>query len=813
MYYSRSVYSGDGATSVFAVSFPFLDRSHVQVSVDGVALTSGTGYSWINSSTLQLATPPKVGASNIDVRRITPKDAAQVVYSAGSTLTDSDLNTETLQLLYTLQEFLDDNAGRLGVINPNSNTVQDWDALMRRLTNVAVPIAGADAVNMGWVQGQLVGLVANGVGAPVVSSMTAVRATSKTKATTLFATGYSSAGDGGGGVFWLDPNDTTSADNGGTVIVAADGGRWKLHHAGKVSLKQFGAKGDGVSDDTAAIISAIATGLTIFLPNGIYVMANTVFATGMTLEGEDKFKTAIKWAANSPESNLFGFNNANVRVAISNLTIDSNQQNQTDSTGYYGAIGGSFANGARLHLSGVVFRNGRISDIYLSGPVGANEFASVAIQNCLFTDGLVGNATRAAQALGLSEGLAIDFSNNQMIQTVAPTSYGRGGLIVQRVPGSTSLAFATVSVKDNYFLNFGISSSNVLGCVYIYSGAEQVIISGNEAKNSYGAAYCAKADSGNVIISNNSVVNHYDANVAAIVFFNQAVTYTSSIGLNLVIEGNVVKNAQTSAIFVDGARVGLSNFGNVVIANNVTYGGAYGIRYRNVSGIRVSGNFLNAPTASSIFAESQIGDCTIVGNTVANGSVGIDINGTTDSARMEISRNFASALTGPAIRIRTSVESFLIEGNDIVGCSSAFVTTGATQMSSIRNNTVRGETTSWDKTGTYSGLQFENNIFSVAVGFSTRTLAISSGAITAFADWHYVDTDSGASASDLNTINGAYDGRRLVLFCAATSRIVTLRNGVGNLKLASDFAIAKGTSTITLMARGGSWYELMRSAN
>jgi len=58
------------------------------------------------------------------------------------------------------------------------------------------------------------------------------------------------------GSFQHDPEDTTSADNGGTIIVGADGRRWKRDFSGAVLPEWFGAVGDGVTDDLAALIAA-----------------------------------------------------------------------------------------------------------------------------------------------------------------------------------------------------------------------------------------------------------------------------------------------------------------------------------------------------------------------------------------------------------------------------------------------------------------------------------------------------------------------------------------------------------------------------
>lgn len=107
----------------------------------------------------------------------------------------------------------------------------------------------------------------------IVDSIASLKLLLKTSASQYaVTTGYYTAGDGGGGKYRLDLSDTTSADNLGTIIVAADGGRWKLINDGTVSIKQFGAKGDwdGITgaNDTPAFAAAVASGVsTIKIPS------------------------------------------------------------------------------------------------------------------------------------------------------------------------------------------------------------------------------------------------------------------------------------------------------------------------------------------------------------------------------------------------------------------------------------------------------------------------------------------------------------------------------------------------------------------
>lgn len=96
--------------------------------------------------------------------------------------------------------------------------------------------------------------------------------------------GYYSAGDGGGGEFYWD-STSTDTDNGGTIIqvTGVTTGRWKRIYESQLYANWFGAKGDGVTDDTTilqGIITNMPTKMILVLnPQSTYKVS-TINVTG-----------------------------------------------------------------------------------------------------------------------------------------------------------------------------------------------------------------------------------------------------------------------------------------------------------------------------------------------------------------------------------------------------------------------------------------------------------------------------------------------------------------------------------------------------
>jgi len=97
--YVPTNYAGDGSTTSFAIPWPYLNKTDVQITVDG-AIT--TDFTWTSSATINLYAAPAVGSS-VTIQRNTNAWTMVTNFTAGD-LTAVSLNRAFYQLLYVLQE-------------------------------------------------------------------------------------------------------------------------------------------------------------------------------------------------------------------------------------------------------------------------------------------------------------------------------------------------------------------------------------------------------------------------------------------------------------------------------------------------------------------------------------------------------------------------------------------------------------------------------------------------------------------------------------------------------------------------------------
>lgn len=141
--------------------------------------------------------------------------------------------------------------------------------------------------------------------------------------------GYYGATDGGDNFYYCDLSDTTSADNGGSIIVAADGGRWKMLNTTVMNFRQWGAKGNGTTDDWFSIqnaLNSMGTGIKWSNSSGTYPLSQTVFVVkdNTTIEG---MGIGTRFLCTFAAGDVFSVGNGTSQIlntVFDNFSIDSN---------------------------------------------------------------------------------------------------------------------------------------------------------------------------------------------------------------------------------------------------------------------------------------------------------------------------------------------------------------------------------------------------------------------------------------------------------------------------------------------------------
>ena len=139
MAYSYVVYTGDGTTTDYTVPFPYLDITHVAVTVDGVATTPA----WISAATVRVSPAPANGVE-VRITRNSNRVARLGDYQDAQVLTEADMDADARQLFYVAQEAFDavDSAPTGGDMRRSMNLSDVYDLNAARQNIGAVAKAG-----------------------------------------------------------------------------------------------------------------------------------------------------------------------------------------------------------------------------------------------------------------------------------------------------------------------------------------------------------------------------------------------------------------------------------------------------------------------------------------------------------------------------------------------------------------------------------------------------------------------------------------------------------------------------------------------
>jgi len=293
-------FNGNGTAGPFTYTFPVIEAGDVKVFVNGVTVSNYTVDTTL--STVTFTSPFPTAGQAIRIFRETNIDTLSAEFSAGSAIRAVDLNDNFIQNLYVTQE-ISNNA----VLTDGSNAF-DSNLNMggNRITNLGTPTANDNAVTKLYVDSRLGSLEVPGFtrwSLTAVGGETTLSGAGTTGGTLAYSanreqvylngaqlqrdTDYTAnngtsvvlnvaliAGDVVEVICVNNLNGSTSNQSQDQFFVQSGTGATTRTVESKlrdvVSVKDFGAVGDGVTDDTAALQAALNSNKLVFMPPGLY---------------------------------------------------------------------------------------------------------------------------------------------------------------------------------------------------------------------------------------------------------------------------------------------------------------------------------------------------------------------------------------------------------------------------------------------------------------------------------------------------------------------------------------------------------------
>jgi hypothetical protein len=180
----QNTYTGNGSTTIYSLSFSYLDEADVKVTLNGVATTS---FVFVNASTIQFLSAPANGVAII-IYRETNNDASEATFFAGSAIKAADLNNNFTQLLYVAQEVF---ARTLSTLGGTLSGILNMGGY--RITNLGTPSAGTDASTKDYVDSNVGAVSASAVAAAASAASASASAASATSSASSASTSASNA--------------------------------------------------------------------------------------------------------------------------------------------------------------------------------------------------------------------------------------------------------------------------------------------------------------------------------------------------------------------------------------------------------------------------------------------------------------------------------------------------------------------------------------------------------------------------------------------------------------------------------------------
>ena len=414
--------------------------------------------------------------------------------------------------------------------------------------------------------------------------------------------GYYEPDDGGAAEYYVSNSNSVAYEKLASGVFA------NLQYSDSVNIKQLGAKGNGVDDDSSYFIKALSLGVSkVIIPKGKFNLANKsiTIPKGVSIIGE-----------NADDCVLLNLNlTAPDGLVMSNLTCDGAADRKVLTPGELlrnsVMIVVSPKGAQSVSYSNCIFRNADIASFAFANNEG--YFVSDSVSDCVFENiGRVAvyHSSRAERTV---------YTNNSF-RNIGSTSLKNGpvaGIWIGDVTENTRTESDYVEITNNKMVDlftandFDKDSIHIINAGFIIVNGKNTVISNNYIENLHGfgadreAVYtktykltvdgntiinggcgegyiCNKAQSGDIsaVITNNSLSGEYGSGIRS---YGPAVISGNTINIEhckiaiqttnrtdqsvyypLEVSGNKVNSGAVGEYYYDGTLVSDYNSGSLI---------------------------------------------------------------------------------------------------------------------------------------------------------------------------------------------------------------------------------------------------------
>jgi len=351
-----------------------------------------------------------------------------------------------------------------------------------------------------------------------------------------------------------------------------------------INVLDFGAKGDGSTDDTNSIqaaLNSISTTGTVFFPTGTYIITTLSLPKSCSLMGAGYSTTTLKLKNSATANTDFITTNYQNNVKISGIFFDGNAANQT-----YSSDNGQNAilvrNSNNVTISECRFLNWGKDGISLY----SDNVASDPIENITITNNFFESSRRCG--VTIISGAKITIANNHFSGLSSYTPVTNGGITYE--PNANTDTLVDLVITGNTFSTM-LAGCRITDALAVGPSINNIVISNNTFTSISGesAVVSYKMLNAGITITSNRFKSCGNSTASANIYRNGGGVYFTDTNYAIIVDNSF--NSCTSSSYGTVYSDGTNDF--CVIKNNTfSLDGKNGIQInRNSSLTRGDGTF------------------------------------------------------------------------------------------------------------------------------------------------------------------------------------------------------------------------------